>query len=263
MSRVSELDRRITKAATARILIIDIERLPGLVPIFDQRTSGFIPVYKWTRLPSLLCFSAKWYGTRSYEFRSVWADGESGMVEAAWRLYDEADIVVTYNGIRFDNKHLKSEWLLAGMPPPRPWKNVDLFAVNKTNFGFESKSLQHLCDRLGLPGKSGHYDPAEAERCIEGDLAAQKRMERYNRGDVRITEAAYDALRPWITQHPHMSTDKGEKLRCNRCASDDLTIQPTDYRAVVLDYALYRCNNCGGNVRAGHTRRIARTRGVQ
>jgi hypothetical protein len=261
MARFADADKRITSAATARVLILDIERLPGMVPIFDQRTSGYIPVYKWTRLPSLLCFAAKWYGKRKpIEFLSAWDDPEL-MVRRAWELYDEADIVVGYNQIRFDNRHLKSEWLMAGLPPPSPWKNVDLFAVNRSTFGFESKSLQHLCDRLGLPGKSGHYDPATAERCMAGDVTAQRLMTRYNRGDVRITEAAYDALRPWITNHPHMSTLN--TVTCNRCASADLTPQPKNYRANVLEYAAYRCNNCGATVAAGHVRRVARTRGVK
>ena len=252
----------VSAANTARILVIDIERLPGMVPIFDQRTSGFIPVYKWTRLPSLLCFAAKWHGQRRIDFRSVW-DDPAGMVQASWDLYDQADIVVTYNGIKFDNKHLRSEWLLAGLPPPRPWKNVDLFAVNKAKFGFESKSLQHLCDRLGLPGKSGHYDPAVAERCVNGDPKAQALMARYNRGDVRITEAAYDRMLPWIHNHPHVSTSAVDELRCNKCGTADVTALPTPYRAVVIEYAQYRCNKCGGVFRAGHVRRVARTMGVQ
>ena len=247
---------------TQRILIIDIERLPGSVPIFDQRTSGFIPVYRWTRLPSLLCFAAKWHGTRKIEFHAVW-DDPAVMVQRSWELYNEADIVVTYNGVKFDNKHLKSEWLLAGLPPVRPFKNVDLFAVNKAHFGFESKSLQHLCDRLGLPGKSGHYDPAVAERCVNGDVKAQALMARYNRGDVRITEAAYDRLLPWIHNHPHVGTSAADQLMCNKCGSTDLEPQPVPYRANVIEYAQYRCRKCGGMMRAGHIRRVARTVGVQ
>jgi DNA-directed RNA polymerase subunit RPC12/RpoP len=185
------------------------------------------------------------------------------MVRRAWEIYDEADIIVGYNTIRFDNRHLKSDWLVAGMSPPAPWKNVDLFTVNKATFGFESKSLQHLCDRLGLPGKSGHYDPAMAERCMAGSEIDQRKMRRYNVGDVKITETAYDALRPWIHNHPHISSNYGADITCNACGSSRLTPLPKPYRANVLEYAAYRCDQCGANVKAGMVRRVARTQGVK
>lgn len=230
----------------ARILVIDIERLPGLAPIFDQRTRGFIPAASWHRLPSLLCYAAKWYGARRVEFLSVWDDGADAMTERAWQLYDAADVVVTYNGVRFDNRHLKSEWLLAGMAPPAPWRNVDLFTVNRRTFGFESKSLDHLCQRLGLQGKAGHYDQRDAEACVAGDETARRRMKRYNVRDVRITEQAYDALRPWITRHPHLAASP---LACPNCGSTDLALQDRPHSAHALAYPAYRCGNCGANVR--------------
>jgi hypothetical protein len=231
---------RSERAKATKILVIDIERLPGMTPIFDQRTQGFIPVSKWTRLPSLLCFAAKWHGERKTEFHAAW-DDHAAMVQRAWELYDQADIVVTYNGVRFDNKHLKSEWLLAGMPPPRPWKDVDLYAVNSRTFGFESKSLQHLCYRLGLDLKSGHYDAVLAEKCVDGDAKAQAKMKRYNVGDVKITEQAYDRLRGWMPGHPHMGINSSDEIRtCNQCSSENLQRNGTKLAEQIV-YTLYRC----------------------
>ena len=255
---------RSERAKATKILVIDIERLPGLTPIFDQRTQGFIPVSKWTRLPSLLCFAAKWHGERKTEFHAAW-DDHAAMVQRSWELYDEADIVVTYNGVRFDNKHLKSEWLLAGMSPPKPWKDVDLFAVNRSTFGFESKSLQHLCQRLGLDTKSGHYDAAMAELCIEGDEKAQRTMRRYNVGDVKITEQVYVRMvsRGWLPNHPIMGgpVNDGE-LACNQCGHTD-PIRNGWYLANVQERAAYRCSKCGGNLTSTHVRRVSNMRGVK
>jgi hypothetical protein len=260
---VAALANAVKAANTARILVIDIERLAGLTYRFDQAGSTFIPVSRWKQLPAPLCFASKWIGQKRLEFHAAW-DDPAAMVQRSWELYDQADIVVTYNGVKFDNKHLRSEWLLAGLPPPRPWKNVDLYTVNRAKFGFESKSLQHLCDRLGLPGKSGHYDPAMAERCMDGDLRSQMLMARYNRGDVRITEAVYWRLLPYIHNHPHVITLSGDEMRCNKCGSDDVAATPTPYRADKLEYPQFRCNKCQGLFRSGsHSRRFARTQGVQ
>lgn len=253
--------KRTERMKAAKILVIDIERLPGLARVWDQRTK-FVHINNFTRLPSLLCFAAKWHGQRAVEFHAAWDDPQA-MVQRAWELYDQADIVVTYNGVRFDNRHLKSEWLLAGMPPPSPWKDVDLFAVNRSTFGFESKSLQHLCYRLGLDLKSGHYDAVMAEQCVAGDTKAQRTMRTYNVGDVKITEQAYDRLRGWMPGHPHMGDlSEQQKPTCNQCGSEDLH-RTGKTRAVQIDYALYRCLNCGANVRGAWHSRAAVTRGAR
>jgi hypothetical protein len=246
----------------AKILVIDIERLPGLARIWEPKTR-YVPISQFVRAPSLLCWAAKWYGSDEMMFASAWDDAEA-MVSGIWDLYDQADIVVTYNGVSFDNRHLRSEWLMASLSPPAPWKDVDLYRVNSSTFGFESKSLQHLCQRLGLDTKSGHYDAVMAEACMAGDAEAQATMRTYNEGDVTITEQAYLRLLPWIRNHPHVAllpADDPDARTCNRCGSSDLARTGT-YRAVQINYLRYRCNNCGANVRGTRHSRAANTHGV-
>lgn len=243
----------------AKILTIDIERRAGLAYAWEPKTK-YIPPNNWARWPSLLCFAAKWL-YRPMQFYSVWDDGPEAMRKAAWDLYDQADAVITYNGVRFDNKHLRSEWITANMPQPRPWKDIDLFAEVRRSLGFESKSLDQVCQRLGIPGKTGAYNIHEAEAAIDGDVQARRRMERYNRGDVKATEAAYLRMLGWLPAHPVLGMDTDE-LVCTQCGATDLNPNGW-YRAVVLDYALYRCQNCHANVRSGHSKRVARTRNVR
>jgi hypothetical protein len=246
--------------SSAKILVVDIERLPGLARIWEPKTR-YVNINNFTRMPSLLCFAAKWYGSKATEFHAAWDDRDA-MLQRAWDMYNEAEIVVTYNGVRFDNKHLKSDWLVAGMPPPAPWKDVDLYAVNSRTFGFESKSLQHLCYRLGLDLKSGHYDAVMAEKCMDGDPAAQKTMARYNKGDVKITEQAYDRLRGWIPSHPHSLMGTADDRRtCNQCWGDNLERNGTKL-AQQITYTMYRCLDCGANVQGTRHSRAAITRGA-
>lgn len=108
-------------ARATNILILDIERLPGLAEVWDQKT-GFVPHHKFQRLPATICFAARRYGQPGQEFWADWDQGHEAMVRRSWELYDQADIVVTYNGIGFDNKHLRTDWELAGLGEPSPWK---------------------------------------------------------------------------------------------------------------------------------------------
>lgn len=250
----------------AKILTIDIERVPGMALLFDPRVrSGYIQPSSFTEEPATICAAFKWYGRSKVEFTSVWGDGYNTMIQRLWDAYDQADIVVTYNGKRFDNKCLNTDWLTAGLPEPSPRKDVDLLQQVRKKFQFNSYRLDEVCAALGVTRKTGKYNPREAIACIQGDTKAQARMARYNRGDVRATEALYDRVRGWMHTHPHVSglpaDATGEPPTCNQCGSLDLTREGT-YLASVIAYAAYRCNNCGANTRAGHHHRQAHSRGV-
>lgn len=243
----------------AKILTVDIERKMGICRAWQPRTD-YIPPRDWIQWPSLLCVAFKWLGSKP-EFVSVWDDGREAMAKRVWDAYDAADAVITFNGLRFDNRHMRSEWLELGMPAPRPWKDIDLFAEARRSLGFESKSLDQLCQRLGVPGKTGKYDADEADAAADGDVNAQGRLRRYNIGDIRATEALYLRMLGWLPAHPVLGEDTDEMVCC-QCGSTEL--QPNGwYRAVVLDYALYRCSHCQANVRSGHSKRVARTRNVR
>lgn len=244
----------------AKILTIDIERLPGTAYVWEPKTR-YIPARHFKEWPRMVCFAARWYGDKSMIFEAEWNDRER-MVKKAYELYNEADIVVTFNGVKFDNKHLKTEWLEAGYPPPMPWKDLDLYQQVK-QFGFESKSLDSVSRRLGRPGKETFYNMDMAFAAAGGDKEAQEKLEEYNYGDIELTEWLHDRLIGWMPGAPFKGTAGDEKV-CNQCGSDDLMyIEDHKYRAVVLDYALYRCNTCGGVLRAGWTARAASTRGVK
>ena len=244
-----------------RVLTLDIERVAGRARIWDQKTR-YVPISAWTELPRTICVGYHWYGERYPRLIAEWDESRDAFVNAAWALLDEADVVISFNGKRFDVPHLKGMFAEAGMPPPSPWRNVDLFTVARSAFAFESKSLDHLCQRLGVVGKRGRYDAATAEAAVSGDERAQATLTRYCKADVKATVAVYDALRAWIPNHPHVGQSSAEALTCPNCGGTDLSPNGS-YRAQVIEYSQYRCNLCKANVRAGHVRRVARTRGVR
>jgi DNA-directed RNA polymerase subunit RPC12/RpoP len=95
-----------------------------------------------------------------------------------------------------------------------------------------------------------------------GNRAAQAETRLYNIGDTELTEWLADRLRPYIHNHPFPGSF-GDEVRCPPCGSRDLTLQPNRYTAVVIERALYRCDNCGANVSGGWHSRVAATRGVK
>lgn len=264
---------------TQRIVTLDIERVPGRAihthrgitmdgPFWDlsgwKSTIGYrLPTESVVEWPRTICVAWRVFGQKRVEFAAEWQDGGwQGMAEKVWQVFDQADLIVGHNASSFDVRKLKADWKMAGLTPPRPWKVVDTLTVARREFGFESNTLDSLCQRLGVPGKVDKYDPECAKAAVAGDKTAQKRLRVYNQGDIEASEALWLSLLPWMPNHPHVNT-VGEDLACNRCGNE-LERVGSDYRAVVLDYPLYRCTVCQGWSRgAFSSARASRARGVR
>jgi DNA polymerase elongation subunit (family B) len=244
-----------------RILTLDIESSPNLAQVWDLWNQN-VSLAQLLEPSRMLCFGAKWYGRRQVEFYSEHEHGHEAMVEAARDLLHRADIAVHYNGTNFDMRHLRREIILAELPPPSPCKEVDLLRVVRKNFRFASNRLQHVSTELGLPGKAQHEGHMLWRRCLEGDEAAWRRMRKYNIQDVRLTEALYDRLRPWITNHPHVGLLLNEERCCNRCGSKELVLDDTRALTALTTYARYRCADCGGWSRLNNRKANVTMRGI-
>lgn len=250
-----------------KVLTLDIERLRGRATVefwglgdYKGRRIHASDVTEW---PRTICAAYKWYGKSKVEFTAEWQDdGPEGMLRALWEAYNDADIVVGHNLDGFDTKHIKTGWRDLGMPPPAPFKTVDTLKVARAQFGDESKTLDALCKRLGVPAKTGKYDPQVAAAACGGDRTAQRNLKRYNIGDVIATEALYDALRPWIANHPHIGLYSGEERSCHACGSTELTAAGFTATAVT-QYAQFQCVNCGAWSRKNHRKNAVTMRGVR
>ena len=107
-----------------KVLTVDIETSPAVAFVWKLFDTTIAPsqVIEPSRV---LCFAAKWYHQKRVLFGSEYHDGREAFLDYAWRLFDEADAVVTYNGVRFDVPHLQREWVLQGWGPPSPWQDID------------------------------------------------------------------------------------------------------------------------------------------
>lgn len=224
-----------------RILTLDIEVSPAIVMswgLHEQRISTDAVL----EAPRVLCFAAKWIGEKRIRFHDE-RDGRQEMIEAAWNLLNDADIVVTYNGPSFDNKHLRREMLHAGLTPPSPWQDVDLLRVNRREFRHLSNKLGFVVDSLGLDSKEDSGGLATWKAVLDGDEKAWARMRRYCKQDVAVTEQLFHVLRPWI-KLPHAGLWTGDQAGCYACASTRL-IPDGVVRSKANAWLQLRCDDCG------------------
>lgn len=243
-------------AKAPKVLTLDIETSPAIVMawgLWDQNI-GTNQIVEPSRV---ICFAAKWLDAKAVMFHSEHHDTRADMVAAAWRLLDEADVLVTYNGPAFDVKHLQREFLLAGLGPPSPWVDIDLLAVARRRFKFLSNKLGYVTDTLGLPTKLETGGMQLWTDVLAGDAKAWATMRRYCKRDVVTTEILYQFLRKqgWITV-PHLGQWTGDRECCPSCGGSDLDLVGIVYGKATA-YPKLRCQTCGGYVkvlRTGETR---------
>lgn len=169
------------------------------------------------------------------------------MLTGIHKLIDQADVIITYNGARFDLPILNKEFLLHEMPPPAPYKQVDLLKVARNRFRFVSNKLDFVSQALGVGKKTAHAGFQLWVDCMNKVPAAWKKMEEYNKQDVVLLEKVYRKMLPWIPNHPNMSL-YDSKICCTRCGeSDQKKIQSRGVaRTLNVTYKRYQCQTCGG-----------------
>ena len=232
-----------------KVLILDIETAPNLAHVWGlwQQNVAPVMVEEWSRV---ICFAAKWYGKKKVMFHSDFHDGHEEMVKRAHALMDEAHVIVHYNGKAFDVKHLNREFLRADMFPPSPHKDIDLLTIARSTFKFPSNKLDAVSRELGVGAKVKHEGFELWLACMANDPAAWARMKKYNVGDIKITEAVYEKMRPWIRSHPHVGLYTGELSCCPKCGSSSLHRRGFSHTPTGA-YQQYQCQSCGGYSRAG------------
>ena len=235
-----------------KVLLIDIETSPNLGYVWSlwQQNVGLSQLVATTEM---ICFAAKWLGEDDVHFWSEHTHGKQTMVEAAWKLLNTADVVMHYNGKRFDVPHLNREFLAAGLTPPSPYKQIDLLSVVKKRFRFPSNKLQYVSTVLGLEGKVSHEGFDLWVKCMAGDAEAWARMETYNRQDVQLLEDVYEILLPWIPGAPNRHLFDGEGA-CPSCSSGPLVEDGFAYTKL-SKFPQYRCQACGSFFRS--SRRVS------
>lgn len=238
------------RARSLKILTIDIETKPMLVYSWGLwKQNHFID--QIVHDGGIICWAAKWFGEKATIFASE-RDGREEMLRQAWELLTEADIVITYNGGKFDIPRLNQEFMLLGWGPPAPFKHIDLFRVNARRFQLPSRKLDYLAQRSGTGQKVKHSGFDLWVDCMAGDDTAWALMEKYNRGDVTLTERVYLRLLPWLDAQTHigqMISDGTNGYLCPNCGSSKVTKHGKPVRAFVRSYSLYRCGNCGSWMR--------------
>lgn len=233
----------------ARILILDIETAPNIAYVwrFFKENVGAKQVIENSYM---LSFAAKWLGKDEIYYEDLSNQHEKDMLKVLYHLLDEADIVVAHNGDGFDLPHIQGRFLMHGIKPPSPYKQVDTVKVARKEFNFPSNSLEYLSNVLDLAIKKGGHKKFPGFELwlgvLRNDPEAWAEMKEYNIDDIRVLELLYLKMLPYMRFHPNiMVYDGPERCSCPKCGSDSIHYRGYAYTNVGK-YHRFQCNDCGG-----------------
>lgn len=233
--------------STSKILLLDIETSPLLTylwGIWNQNVNLNAIQSEWF----IITWAAKWYGyeeilTGKLTKEEILEQNDFRILKEIWNLVNEAEIIITYNGDKFDMKRLNTRFLLHGLSKPLPYHSIDLLKEVRKNFNFTSNKLDYINKQLNIGRKVEHEGLELWLKCMRGEQQALNTMEVYNIGDVFILEELYNKLKSWIKGHPVLHK---ESNKCPVCGSTKLIKKGTFGKTV--KHQIYRCT-CGAIIK--------------
>lgn len=250
----------------ARILLLDIETLPMEVYVWRPLTK-YIPHDNVIKDYSIVCWAAKWLFDSEIMGQVVTPAeaverSDASILRGIWDLIDQADMVITQNGIAFDMKNLNARFIKANYPPPSDYLNIDTKVTAHNVFGFSYNRLDYLAKfLLGYDGKE-KMEFQDWIDCAQGKPEALAKMLHYCKKDVApLMEDLYLKLRPWMRNHPNLNLFNDTKIDlCRNCGSANL-LPGRRYQTPMGLWRGWRCGDCGATGRVmGKRNKIRGTR---
>lgn len=228
-----------------KILFLDVETSPNTAHVWGLFKAN-VGINQLLESSYVMCWAAKWAGNSKIMFNSIFHSSSEEMLKEIHLLMDEADVVIHYNGKKFDIPTLNKEFLLYNMSPPAPYRQIDILEIVRHRFRFPSNKLDYVAQRLGVGQKFEHEGHTLWIKCMANDPKAWKIMKKYNMEDVKLLEKVYMRILPWIPNHPNPAVyDEGHEPHCcPNCGSKNITKRGYSHTQATV-WQRYQCKDCG------------------
>lgn len=204
------------------------------------------------------CIGYKWLGEKSahvisvHDFKGNFKKDHMNdlkVVKEFQKVLKEADASIGHNLKNYDMGHLNARIMLNGLDPiifPYP---IDTLLLAKSNFNLRSNKLDEIASDLKLKVRKNPMTELDWDKCFAGEEAAFKKMAKYCKQDVFLTEAVYNELYKYCSNHPKISRIMGATLKeshkkCPVCNSSN-NIKNGKYGSTTGVRQKRMCLDCG------------------
>jgi hypothetical protein len=235
-----------------KVLVLDIETSPLVVEtwaLHDQHIGLGQIQQDWT----IISWAAKFLGEKKVYQEDTSKQknlrDDKKILQGLIKLLDEADIIITKNGKKFDEKKINARIAINNLNPPSPYYHIDVEKTTRRKFGFTSQSLAYITEKLNKKFKKLKHKKFPGNElwteCLKGNKEAWKEMKVYNIHDILSLEELYFYLKAkgWDESLQHFIYEKGIPVEC-KCGSTRLESLGIAY-SQVAQKRRYRCLECG------------------
>ena len=206
-----------------RILIYDIENSQTLVkgwgPMHDFSVTSIVEDFY------ILSYAHKWHGEPNtairFERKAARRGDDKTLMRKLWKLYDQADAVMAYNGDSFDQKKAWTRMSYHDLGPCSPYIELDPLKMMRQKFKLTSNKLDFVAKYYGIGAKLPHQGLHTWDGCEDNDPEAWEVMERYNKHDVALLDGVYERIAPYVRTRLNMQAWTGT-FTCVKCGSRNL-----------------------------------------
>jgi len=243
-------DKMLEKNKIPKILVYDIETAPMLGYVWSLWDNDVALSQLHTDW-YILSWSAKWL----HEDKVMYQDqrnaknieDDSKLLEGIWKLLDEADIVVTQNGKKFDQKKLNARFVINGFDPPSSYRHIDTKQIASRHFGFTSNKLEYMTDKLCTKFKKSKHAKFSGfslwKECLAGNKEAWNEMKEYNNYDVLSLEELYKKIIPWDNS---INFNVYNDNLTSVCTCGSVNFSKSGYHYTNTGkFQKYKCKDCG------------------
>jgi uncharacterized protein YprB with RNaseH-like and TPR domain len=251
------------KGNMPKILVLDIETSTTLSEHFGTFKVN-IGLDAIVRDWCVLSWAAKWWHEDEVMYEDIrdQFDGsarsilnqpdDTAILTKMWHLLDETDIVVSQNGVRFDQKRLNARFIQKGFKPYRPVKHIDTLLIAKKHFGFTSNKLAYMTDKLCKKYKKLDHGKFAGMKlwleCMIGNPEAWIEMCDYNIYDVLSLQELTTVLAPWSNTIPNLDLYHNTESNMCLCGNDEWEHTGFSYTGL-SKFDTFKCTGCGHHKR--------------
>jgi DNA polymerase elongation subunit (family B) len=240
--------------AKPKVLLIDIETSPIIAAVWAVGGKPqHVPLENKIKDWAILSFSAKWFDKKPvmYMDTSKKADpyDDKELCLKLKELLDEADIVISQNGRKFDVPKINARLFEHKIPKPTSFRHIDTYLISRSHFAFTSNKLAYLTSKFTKHEKLKHSKfPGISlwlECCLNKNKKAFAEMKKYNVMDTVVLQEIYELLAPW--DNSLNFTMYGDKETCS-CGNSEFKASGYYYTNSCV-YQKFQCTKCGKEYR--------------
>lgn len=203
----------------------------------------------------VFCIGYKWLGEKKTHLISIRdypafnrdITDDRAVLKAFAKVMEEADLMVTHYGQRFDYPFLNTRCMIHGMKPMPSVPHVDTWRIAKYKLALHSNRLDTLSRVIPVSGVRELKTPLEAPQWMKGragHVPSIRYIEAHCRADVRVLEDVYVKIRPFSSNLPNLAKHQDGVFGCPACGSEK--VHARGYHLTAHGKRRrYQCQGCG------------------